>query len=126
MKKTVYTGKAPEAIGPYSQAAVAGNLVFTSGQIPIVPETGTIAQGDISAQAEQSIQNVGEILKAAGAGFGDVVKTTCFLKDMNDFAAFNAVYAKYFTGKPARSCVAVRELPKGALVEVEAVAVLGE
>ncbi|MVB12659.1 2-iminobutanoate/2-iminopropanoate deaminase [Caprobacter fermentans] len=126
MKKTVYTGKAPEAIGPYSQAVVAGNLVFTSGQIPIVPETGTIAQGDISAQAEQSIQNVGEILKAAGAGFGDVVKTTCFLKDMNDFVAFNAVYAKYFTGKPARSCVAVRELPKGALVEVEAVAVLGE
>ncbi|WP_411677282.1 RidA family protein [Caproicibacter sp.] len=126
MKKTVSTKKAPEAIGPYSQAVVAGNLVFTSGQIPIVPETGTMVQGDISAQAEQSIQNVGEILKAAGAGFGDVVKTTCFLKDMNDFAAFNAVYAKYFTDKPARSCVAVRELPKGALVEVEAVAVLGE
>lgn len=124
MVKTVYTKQAPEAIGPYSQAMVAGNIVFTSGQIPIVPETGEIAQGGISAQAEQSVKNVGEVLKAAGAGFENVVKTTCFLKDMKDFAAFNEVYAKYFTGKPARSCVAIRELPKDVLVEVEAVAVL--
>jgi 2-iminobutanoate/2-iminopropanoate deaminase len=124
MNKTVSSVKAPEALGPYSQAVVAGNLVFSSGQIPIDPATGAVVKGDISAQAEQSCKNIGEVLKAAGAGFGDVVKTTCFLKDMNDFAAFNAVYAKYFTGKPARSCVAVRELPKGALVEVEAVAVL--
>ena len=124
MKKTVYTKKAPEAIGPYSQAIVAGNLVFTSGQIPIVPETGNIVEGDISAQSEQALKNVGEILKAAGVGYDNVVKTTCFLKNMDDFAAFNEVYAKYFTGKPARSCVAVRELPKGVLVEVETVAVL--
>jgi 2-iminobutanoate/2-iminopropanoate deaminase len=124
MKKTVYTQKAPEAIGPYSQAVVAGNLVFTSGQIPIVPQTGEIVQGDITAQTEQALKNVGEILKAAGADYEDVVKTTCFLKNMDDFAAFNEVYAKYFTGKPARSCVAVRELPKGVLVEVETVAVL--
>lgn len=124
MNQTVYTEKAPEAVGPYSQAVVAGNLVFTSGQIPIDPATGAVVEGDISAQAEQSCKNVGAILKAAGADFEDVIKTTCFLKDMNDFAAFNAVYAKYFTEKPARSCVAVRELPKGALVEMEAVAAL--
>jgi 2-iminobutanoate/2-iminopropanoate deaminase len=124
MKKTVYTQKAPEAIGPYSQAVVAGNLVFTSGQIPIVSQTGEVVQGDITAQTEQALKNVGEILKAAGADYEDVVKTTCFLKNMDDFAAFNEVYAKYFTGKPARSCVAVRELPKGVLVEVETVAVL--
>lgn len=124
MNQTVYTKQAPEAVGPYSQAIVSGNLVFTSGQIPIDPATGAVVEGDISAQAEQSCKNIGEVLKASGADFEDVVKTTCFLKDMNDFAAFNAVYAKYFTGKPARSCVAVRELPKGALVEVEAVAVL--
>lgn len=124
MNQTVYTPKAPEAVGPYSQAVVAGSLVFTSGQIPIDPATGAVVGGGISAQAEQSCKNVGEVLKAAGADFEDVVKTTCFLKDMNDFAAFNAVYAKYFTGRPARSCVAVRELPKGALVEVEAVAAL--
>ncbi|WP_205703174.1 MULTISPECIES: RidA family protein [Acutalibacteraceae] len=124
MNQTVYTKKAPEAVGPYSQAIVAGNLVFSSGQIPIDPATGAVVEGGISVQAEQSCKNVGEVLKAAGADFEDVVKTTCFLKDMNDFAAFNAVYAKYFTGKPARSCVAVRELPKGALVEVEAIAAL--
>lgn len=124
MNQNLYTEKAPEAVGPYSQAVVAGNLVFLSGQIPIDPATGAVVEGDISAQAEQACKNVGEILKAAGVDFEDVVKTTCSLKDMNDFAAFNAVYAKYFTGKPARSCVAVRELPKGALVEVEAVAVL--
>lgn len=124
MNQTVYTPKAPEAAGPYSQAIAAGNFVFASGQIPIDPAAGAVVEGGISAQAEQSCKNVGEVLKAAGADFEDVVKTTCFLKDMNDFAAFNAVYAKYFTGKPARSCVAVRELPKGVLVEVEAIASL--
>lgn len=125
MLKTVSTKTAPAAIGPYSQAIVAGSTVYASGQIPIVPETGALAEGDVSVQAEQAIKNVGEILKAAGASYSDVVKTTCFLADMNDFAAFNAVYEKYFTGKPARSCVAVKALPKGALCEVEAVAVLG-
>ena len=123
MLKTVSTPNAPAAIGPYSQAIVAGNTVYASGQIPIVPATGKLAEGDISVQAEQALKNVGEILKAAGASYTDVVKTTCFLADMNDFAAFNAVYGKYFTGKPARSCVAVKALPKGALCEVEAVAV---
>lgn len=125
MLKTVSTKTAPAAIGPYSQAIVAGSTVYASGQIPIVPETGALAEGDVSVQAEQAMKNVGEILKAAGASCADVVKTTCFLADMNDFAAFNAVYEKYFTGKPARSCVAVKALPKGALCEVEAVAVLG-
>jgi 2-iminobutanoate/2-iminopropanoate deaminase len=125
MLKTVATSSAPAAIGPYSQAVIAGNTVYASGQIPIVPETGMLAEGSITVQAEQAIKNVGEILKAAGASFSDVVKTTCFLADMNDFAAFNAVYEKYFIGRPARSCVAVKTLPKGALCEVEAVAVLG-
>lgn len=124
MLKTVSTEKAPAAIGPYSQAVAAGKLLFASGQIPIVPETGALAQGSVTAQAGQALKNVGEILKSAGAGYGDVVKTTCFLADMGDFAAFNEVYAKYFPGKPARSCVAVKDLPKGALCEVEAVAVL--
>lgn len=124
MKKTIFTKQAPEAIGPYSQGIAAGNLVWTSGQIPIDPATGEVVKGRISEQAEQVCKNVGEVLKAAGAAYEDVVKTTCFLKDMSDFAAFNAVYAKYFTGKPARSCFAVRDLPKGALVELEAVAVL--
>ena len=124
MPDPVFTKEAPAAIGPYSQAVVAGNLVFTSGQIPIVPATGELARGGIAAQSEQAVRNVGEILRAAGTDFDKVVKTTCFLADMKDFAAFNGVYAKYFAGKPARSCVAVRELPKGALVEVEAVAVL--
>ncbi len=123
MLKTISTKNAPAAIGPYSQAIVSGNMLYASGQIPIVPETGKLAEDDITAQAEQSVKNVGEILKAAGASYADVVKTTCFLADMNDFAAFNAVYAKYFTGKPARSCVAVKALPKGALCEVEVVAV---
>ncbi len=125
MLKTVSTKSAPAAIGPYSQAVAAGNTVYASGQIPIVPATGKLAEGDISVQAAQAIRNVGEILKAAGASYADVVKTTCFLADMNDFAAFNAVYEKYFTGKPARSCVAVKALPKGALCEVEVVAVWG-
>ena len=112
---------APEAIGPYSHAVSAGGFVFTSGQLGLNSATGALPEG-IEAQAEQAMKNLGEVLRAAGLGFADVVKTTCFLKSMDDFAAFNAVYAKYFTGKPARSCVAVAALPKGALVEVEAVA----
>lgn len=126
MLKVISTEKAPAAIGPYSQAVAAGNTLFASGQIPIVPATGKLAEGDVSAQAEQVMKNVGEILKAAGATYSDVVKTTCFLADMGDFAAFNAVYARYFPGKPARSCVAVKDLPKGALCEVEVVASLSE
>lgn len=123
MAEIISTKQAPAAIGPYSQAIVSGNLVFTSGQIPIVPETGALASGGIAGQTEQAVKNVGVILKAAGTDFDHVVKTTCFLADMKDFAAFNKVYASCFTGEPARSCVAVRALPKGALVEVEAVAV---
>ena len=123
--KTISTDKAPAAIGPYSQAKIAGNMLFASGQIPIIPETGEIAQGDITVQADQAIRNVGEILKAAGCGYEDVIKTTCFLDDMNDFAAFNAVYEKYFTDKPARSCVAVKTLPKNVLCEVEVIAYIG-
>jgi 2-iminobutanoate/2-iminopropanoate deaminase len=113
--------KAPRAVGPYSHAAAAGGFVFTSGQIGLEPASGALPEG-IEAQAEQAIKNLGEVLAAAGACYGDVVKTTCFLRDMSDFSAFNAVYEKYFTGKPARSCVGVAALPKGALVEVEAVA----
>ena len=122
MNKTVIeTTNAPGAIGPYSQGWTVGDLIFTSGQIPVDPATGAIAEG-ITAQAEQSCKNVGAILAAAGVGFENVVKTTCFLADIADFAAFNEVYAKYFTSKPARSCVAVRELPKGVLCEIEAIA----
>ena len=117
----IATKHAPAAIGPYSQGYRAGNLLFTSGQIPIHPVTGEIPAG-IEAQAHQSCQNVGAILSAASLGFDRVVKTTCFLKDMADFAAFNQVYAQYFCSKPARSCVAVRELPKGVLCEIEAIA----
>ncbi|MBO6259785.1 MAG: RidA family protein [Lachnospiraceae bacterium] len=126
MMKVISTEKAPAAIGPYSQAIVAGNMVFASGQIPINPATGEIEAVGIRAQAEQAIKNVGEILKAAGTDYGHVVKTTCFLADMGDFAAFNAVYAEYFVSKPARSCVAVKDLPKGVLCEVEVTAYLGE
>lgn len=122
MLKKVSTEKAPAAIGPYSQAIAAGNLLFASGQIPIVPETGKLAEGGIAEQAEQAMKNVGEILKASGLTFADVVKTTCFLADMGDFAVFNEVYAKFFTDRPARSCVAVKALPKGALCEVEVIA----
>lgn len=124
--KVISTEKAPAAIGPYSQAIVAGNLVFASGQIPINPATGEIEAEGIQAQAEQAIKNVGEILKAAGTDYEHVVKTTCFLADMGDFAAFNAVYAEYFVSKPARSCVAVKDLPKGVLCEVEVTAYIGE
>ena len=121
--KVYTTEKAPAAIGPYSQAIEANGFLFASGQIPIVPATGALAAGDITVQAEQVMKNVGAILQAAGADYTDVVKTTCFLADMEDFAAFKEVYAKYFTGKPARSCVAVKELPKKVLCEVEIIAV---
>ena len=120
--KVYTTEKAPAAIGPYSQAIEANGFLFASGQIPIVPATGALAAGDITVQAEQVMKNVGAILQAAGADYTDVVKTTCFLADMEDFAAFNEVYAKYFTGKPARSCVVVKELPKKVLCEVEIIA----
>jgi 2-iminobutanoate/2-iminopropanoate deaminase len=120
--KIIQTDKAPAAIGPYSQAIVAGGLVFTSGQIPLVPENGQVAAGGIKEQTEQSVKNVAAVLEAAGSSLGKVVKTTCFLADMNDFAAFNEVYAAYFTGKPARSTVAVKQLPRSVLVEIEAVA----
>lgn len=125
MLQKISTETAPAAIGPYSQGIVAGDYLFASGQIPIVPETGAILEGDIKAQAEQSLKNVGEILKAAGADYDNVVKTTCFLADMDDFAAFNEVYGKYFTNTlPARSCVAVKTLPKNVLCEVEIIAYL--
>ena len=118
----ISTDKAPGAIGPYSQGYVANGFVYTSGQIPVDPATGEVPAG-ISAQAEQSCKNVGAILEAAGVGFEKVFKTTCFLADMGDFAAFNEVYAKFFISKPARSCVAVKTLPKGVLCEIEAIAV---
>ena len=115
------TKNAPGAIGPYSQAYEANGFVITSGQIPVNPADGTVPEG-IAAQAEQSCKNVGAILEAAGTDFTKVLKTTCFLAEMADFAAFNSVYEKYFTGKPARSCVAVKQLPKNVLVEVEVIA----
>lgn len=122
--KYTQTDKAPAAIGPYSQAIAAGGLLFTSGQIPLDPATGEVAGATIEEQARQSVANVGAILAAAGTGFDKVVKTTCFLADMADFAAFNEVYAQAFTSKPARSCVAVKTLPKNVLCEIEAVALL--
>jgi len=123
MKKMIKieTNNAPGAIGPYSQGFVVNGFVFTSGQIPVDPATGAVPEG-ISAQAEQSCKNVAAILEAAGSDLTKVIKTTCFLADMGDFAAFNEVYAKYFTGKPARSCVAVKTLPKNVLCEIEAIA----
>ena len=120
--KKIHTEKAPAAIGPYSQGVVVGNLVYTSGQIPIDPATGNIVGDNIEAQTERVCQNLKEVLLAGGADFDSVVKTTCFLADMADFAAFNAVYAKYFVSCPARSCVAVKTLPKNVLVEIEAIA----
>ena len=119
--KILETKNAPGAIGPYSQGFEVNGFIYTSGQIPVDPATGEVPAG-IAAQAEQSCKNVGAILEAAGAGFDKVFKTTCFLADMGDFAAFNEVYAKYFTSKPARSCVAVKALPKGVLCEIEAIA----
>ncbi len=124
MIKTVFTDKAPAAIGPYSQAKIYNQTLFTSGQIPIDPTTGEIAGTDITAQTEQVMKNLSELLKEANTSFENVVKTTCFLADMGDFAAFNEVYGKYFTGKPARSCVAVKTLPKNVLCEVELIAAI--
>jgi 2-iminobutanoate/2-iminopropanoate deaminase len=123
--KEIQTKAAPAAIGPYSQGFVSGSLVFTSGQIPLYPESGEVAGKTIAEQTEQVIKNLQAVLEAGGSSLSRVVKTTCFLADMNDFAAFNEVYAKYFTGKPARSTVAVRQLPKNVLVEIEAVAEAG-
>lgn len=120
--KTVSTTQAPAAIGPYSQAKIVGNLIFTSGQIPVNPASGNVEADDISGQTEQSCKNVKALLEAAGSSIDKVIKTVCFLADINDFAAFNAVYAKYFTSSPARSCVAVKDIPKGCLVEIEAIA----
>lgn len=120
--KTVVTAKAPAAIGPYSQGKVHGSLLFVSGQIPVDPATGNIAGSTIELQAEQSCKNVGAVLKAAGTDYDRVIKTTCFLADMKDFSVFNEIYEKYFISKPARSCVAVKELPKNCLCEVEVIA----
>ena len=120
--KTISTTKAPAAIGPYSQAKLVNGMLYVSGQIPVDPATGEVAGPDINAQAEQSMKNVGAILDEAGTSFENVVKTTCFIADMADFAAFNSIYEKYFTSKPARSCVAVKTLPKNVLCEVEAIA----
>ncbi|MCR4627007.1 MAG: RidA family protein [Treponema sp.] len=122
--KTIETKTAPAAIGPYSQAILANGFLYTSGQIPLNPETGALEGSSIAAQAEQAIKNLGEILKTAGTDFSKVVKTTCILANIADFAAFNTVYEKYFVSKPARSCFEVAALPKGALVEIEAVAVV--
>ena len=123
--KIVQTSSAPAAIGPYSQGIVSGNFLFTSGQIPISVGTGEVTGSNVTEQTEQVIKNLTAVLKAAGLSLANVVKTTCFLADMNDFAAFNEVYAKHFTGKPARSTVAVKQLPKNALVEIEVIAELG-
>ena len=120
--KQISTDKAPAAIGPYSQGFVSGNILFSAGQIALDPATGEIVGEDISAQTEQVMKNLGAILEAAGSSYEKTLKTTCFLSDMGDFAAFNEVYGKYFTGKPARSCVAVKTLPKNVLVEVEVIA----
>ena len=122
MLKKVATTNAPAAIGPYSQAVICGGVVYTSGQIAIVPESGNIEANDVVGQSEQVMKNLGEVLKAAGTSYEKAIKTTCFLADIKDFAQFNEVYGRYFTSKPARSCVAVKDLPKGALVEVEVIA----
>ncbi|MBE6627098.1 MAG: RidA family protein [Ruminococcaceae bacterium] len=122
MTEKISTNKAPAAIGPYSQAIKCGNLLFTSGQIPLDPETGAVVGENITEQAEQVMKNLSAVLEAAGTSFDGAIKTTCFLADIADFAAFNEVYAKYFTSCPARSCVAVKALPKGVLAEVEVIA----
>ena len=126
MLKKIATDKAPSAIGPYSQAIVFGDMLFTSGQIPINPSTGNIEATTIKEQTEQVMKNLGAVLTEAGTSFEKAIKTTCFLADISDFAAFNEVYAKYFTEKPARSCVAVKQLPKNVLCEVEVIGYLGE
>ncbi|MCI5924433.1 MAG: RidA family protein [Oscillospiraceae bacterium] len=123
MMKTISTQNAPAAIGPYSQAIAVNGMLFASGQIPLDPQTGTLVEGGIEAQTERVMQNIKAVLEAAGTDFSRVVKTTCFLRDINDFAAFNEVYGAYFTGKPARSCVQA-VLPKNAAVEVEVIAAL--
>ncbi len=120
--KAIYTPDAPEAVGPYSQAIVSGGMLYTSGQIPLDPATGTIVGGGIEEQAARVMENLGAVLRAGGSDFQHAVKVNCYLSDMALFSDFNAVYARYFTTKPARSCVAVKELPKGALVEVEVIA----
>lgn len=122
--KVVYTDKAPAAIGPYSQAIILNDVLFTSGQIPVDPATGELAGDTIEAQVEQVMKNLDAVLKEAGTSFENAVKTTCFLADMGDFAAFNEIYAKYFVNKPARSCVAVKTLPKNVLCEVEVIAAI--
>lgn len=122
MIKEIHTDKAPAAIGPYSQAKIFGNILFTSGQIPVDPATGEIDGTDITAQADRVCKNLASLLEEAGSCFENVIKTTCFLSDMADFAAFNEVYAKYFVSKPSRSCVAVKTLPKNVLCEVELIA----
>lgn len=124
MFKVISTDKAPAAIGPYSQALVHGNLLYSSGQIPINPTNGQIVEGDIKVQTMQVMKNIAAILDTAGVSFENVIKTTCFLKNMDDFAAFNEIYAGYFTGKPARSCVAVAKLPKDVLCEIEVIAIV--
>ncbi len=124
MLKKIATEYAPGAIGPYSQAIVCGNMLYTSGQIALDPATGTMVENDITVQTERVMKNLEAVLAAAGTSFDKVVKTTCFLADIADFAAFNAVYGKYITSAPARSCVAVKDLPKGGLVEVEVIAVI--
>jgi 2-iminobutanoate/2-iminopropanoate deaminase len=121
-KQIISTESAPAAIGPYSQAILVDGFLFASGQIPLLPETGDMVQGGINEQAEQVMKNIAAVLEAAGSDFSRVVKTTCFLTNMDNFAAFNEVYSRYFTGKPARSCVAVSALPRGVLVEVEVIA----
>jgi len=123
--KIISTNSAPSAIGPYSQAIEADGFLFTSGQIPLSPETGTVVTGGIKEQTEQVMRNIASVLQAANSDFSQVVKTTCFLTTMDNFTAFNEVYAQYFTGKPARSCVAVSALPRGVLVEVEVIAKIG-
>lgn len=122
MKTVISTTNAPAAIGPYSQAVLCGDVLYSSGQLPVNPDTGEMAGEDIESQAKQAMENVGAVLAAADMTFDDVIKTTCFLSDMSLFTAFNAVYARYFTGCPARSCVAVREIPKQALCEIEVIA----
>lgn len=124
MNKTIASASAPAAVGPYCQAKLCGNTLYTSGQLGLVPATGKLAEGGVAAQAKQSLENLGAVLKEAGMDYADVVKTTCFLADIADFAAFNAVYAEYFKGEvPARSCFAVKSLPMGGLVEIECIAV---
>lgn len=122
MSQKIHTDNAPEAIGPYSQAVVSGNMLYTSGQIAINPSSGEVEASDVEGQTLQVMKNLGAVLEAAGSSFDKTIKTTCFLADIADFAAFNKIYGEYFTSKPARSCVAVRDLPKGVLVEVEVIA----